>query len=177
MSMRHVISILMANESGALVRVAGLFAQRNFNIETLNVAPTVNPAMSRLTLVTRGSEHIVDQLVRQTRKLVDVVDVQNMTALDHPELEVALVKIRSDVDEANLNTALGNADVRVIDESDDVRMLRFLATGDALDALIVELNDARMLDEHVRSGAVTLARGGSRLHDPDSRSIDQSIVE
>lgn len=175
--MRHVLSILMANESGALVRVAGMFAQRGFNIETLNVAPTENTAVSRLTLVTLGSEDVVDQIVRQTQKLVDVVDVQNMTGTEHRELEIAFVKVHADVDEASLNAVLGESDVRLLDTTEGVRMLRFLGTGDALDALIEELSDARMLDEHVRSGAVTLACGNSRLHDPTNRSIDQTIVE
>ncbi|NNC24424.1 acetolactate synthase small subunit [Salinisphaera sp. USBA-960] len=167
----------MANESGALVRVAGMFAQRGFNIENLNVAPTDNDAMSRLTLVTRGSEAVVDQIVRQTQKLVDVIDVQNMTAVDHTELEVALVKIRSDIDQENLNTVLGEVDVHSVDTTDDRRMLRFLGTGDELTALIEQLGDARMLEEHVRSGAVTLARGAELLHKTNDRSIDKTIVE
>mgnify|MGYP000606717190 CR=1 FL=1 len=175
--MRHVISILMANESGALVRVAGLFSQRGFNIETLNVAPTENTAMSRLTLVTLGSEHVVDQIVRQTQKLVDVVDVQNMTAVEHTELEVGLVKIHSDVDQATLDAVLGNVDVHCIDTTDGMRTLRFLGTGDELNTLIEELSNARILDEHVRSGSVSLARGAHRLHHTATHSIDQAIVE
>lgn len=175
--MRHVLSILMANESGALVRVAGMFSQRGFNIETLNVAPTENAAVSRLTLVTRGSEDVLDQIVRQMQKLVDVVDVQNMTSAEHCELEIAFIKVHDDVDEASLDAVLGDSDVHLIDSTDGVRVLRFLGTGDALDALIEELSDARMLDEHVRSGTVALACGNSRLHDPTNRSIDQTIVE
>ena len=84
--MRHVISILMANEAGALVRVAGLFSQRGFNIETLNVGPTEDPTMSRLTLVTEGTEDVVDQINRQLLKLVDVIDVLDMTGDEHTEL-------------------------------------------------------------------------------------------
>ncbi len=93
--MRHVISILMANEAGALVRVAGLFSQRGFNIETLNVGPTEDPTMSRLTLVTWGTENVIEQINRQLLKLVDVIDVLDMTGDEHLEYELALIKVRA----------------------------------------------------------------------------------
>ena len=92
--MRHVISILLENESGALSRVAGLFSARAYNIESLSVAPTVDPTVSRMTLVTRGDAHIIEQIIKQLNKLVSVVKLQEMTPVDHIEREMVLLKVR-----------------------------------------------------------------------------------
>ena len=92
--MRHIISILLQNESGALARVSGMFAARGYNIESLTVAPTQDPALSRLTLVTIGSDAVIDQIVKQSRKLIDVVEVRDITARRHGERELVLVKLR-----------------------------------------------------------------------------------
>ncbi len=90
--MRHVISILLENESGALSRVAGLFSARAYNIESLSVAPTVDPTVSRMTLVTRGDDHIIEQIIKQLNKLVSVVKLQELTPVDHIEREMVLIK-------------------------------------------------------------------------------------
>src|SRR5690554_3908856 len=92
--MRHIIGILMENESGALSRVAGLFSARGYNIESLTVAPTDDPTLSRLTLVTSGSEEIVEQIVKQLNKLVDVVKLMDLTEYRHIEREMMMVKLR-----------------------------------------------------------------------------------
>lgn len=94
--MRHIISILLENESGALSRVSGLFSARAYNIESLSVAPTVDPSVSRMTLVTSGDEQIIEQIVKQLNKLVSVVRLQDLTLAEHIEREMALVKVRVD---------------------------------------------------------------------------------
>jgi acetolactate synthase-1/3 small subunit len=92
--MRHIIAILLQNEAGSLARVAGLFSTRAYNIESLSVAPTENPAVSRLTLVTTGNEAVLSQIASQLRKLVDVVSVEDLTGGVHIERELLLVKLR-----------------------------------------------------------------------------------
>ena len=94
--MRHIISLLMENESGALSRVSGLFSARGYNIESLNVAPTEDPTMSRMTIVTSGSDDVIEQINKQLNKLVDVVTVMDLTDGDHIERELMLVKVRAE---------------------------------------------------------------------------------
>ena len=91
--MRHIISIVLQNEAGALTRVSNLFSSRGYNIESLNVAPTDDPLVSRLTLVTIGSDDVIDQIIKQLGKLVDVVNITDMTRSDHIERELALFKL------------------------------------------------------------------------------------
>ncbi len=93
--MRHIISLLMENESGALSRVAGLFSARGYNIESLTVAPTEDPTMSRMTIVTSGSDEVIEQINKQLNKLVDVVTVMDLNDGDHIERELMLVKVRA----------------------------------------------------------------------------------
>src|SRR2546423_9619057 len=92
--MRHIIAILLQNEAGALTRVAGLFSTRGYNIESLSVAPTDDPTVSRLTLVTTGSDQVIQQIASQLNKLVDVVNVLDMTRGEHLERELVLLKLR-----------------------------------------------------------------------------------
>src|SRR4030065_2680423 len=93
--MRHVISILLENESGALSRVAGLFSARGYNIESLTVAPTEDPTLSRMTLVTRGSDEIIEQITKQLNKLVDVVKLSDLSEGPHIEREMLLIKVNA----------------------------------------------------------------------------------
>src|SRR5215468_12176859 len=92
-TMRHIISILLQNEAGALARVANLFSSRGYNIESLNVAPTADETVSRLTLVTSGSDSVIEQIGKQLGKLIDVVEIADMTSADHIERELALFKL------------------------------------------------------------------------------------
>gem|GEM_PF-26040 len=167
--MRHIISILMANEAGALVRVAGMFSQRGFNIETLNVAPTENPSVSRLTLVTEGTEHVVVQITRQLLKLVDVVEVRNMTGDAYLERELALLKVRANGEPATQQTSevariadQHGAEMVSLDEG--VHTLQFVGTAGQLDALIADLVAAGRLEEEVRSGVLAMTLGAGKLH-------------
>ncbi|RJS93843.1 acetolactate synthase small subunit [Salinisphaera sp. Q1T1-3] len=161
--MRHVISILMANEAGALVRVAGLFSQRGFNIETLNVGPTEDPTMSRLTLVTEGTENVIEQINRQLLKLVDVIDVLDMTGDEHLESELALIKVRRDTADQSLEALSRGYETTLISEEDGLALLRFLGSGDELNRFIGALESAGLLVELARSGAVTMTPGASVL--------------
>ena len=113
--MRHIISIVLQNEAGALTRVSNLFSSRGYNIESLNVAPTDDPAVSRLTLVTTGSEDVIDQITSQLGKLVDVVDISDMTGEEHIERELVLCKLRSNED---ISEKLQSAGVRGLDDRD-----------------------------------------------------------
>src|SRR5690554_6039000 len=93
--MRHIISLLMENESGALSRVAGLFSARGYNIESLTVAPTEDPSLSRMTLVTSGSDEIIEQILKQLNKLIDVVKLEDLTQGAHIERELMLIKVQA----------------------------------------------------------------------------------
>ncbi len=161
--MRHIISILMANEAVALVRVAGMFSQRGFNIETLNVAPTEDPSMSRLTLVTEGTNNVIEQINRQLLKLVDVIDVLDMTGDEHLELELALIKVRTDRDAAALETLTQSYDILSLGRDGSLQTLRFLGPGEALNRFVADLEAMGWLVELVRSGAVTITPGGAGL--------------
>ena len=92
--MRHTIAILLQNETGALSRVASMFSTRGYNIESLSVAPTQDPMVSRLTLVTEGEDAVIEQIAKQLYKLIDVVEVLDITLLDHVEVELMMIKIR-----------------------------------------------------------------------------------
>src|ERR1700739_2584210 len=94
--MRHIISILLQNEAGALARVAGMFSSRGYNIESLTVAPTHDATVSRLTLVTTGSDAVIDQIIKQARKLIDVVEIVDLTSSAHIETELLLIKVQVD---------------------------------------------------------------------------------
>ncbi|MES1926730.1 acetolactate synthase small subunit [Salinisphaera sp. T31B1] len=167
--MRHVISVLMANEAGALVRVAGMFSQRGFNIETLNVGPTEDPSVSRLTLVTEGTEHIVEQINRQLLKLVDVIDVLDMTGDEHVERELALVKVRLAEGQLSLEALADGYDVDTISDDGEVRTLKFVGAGDELNRFVATLENAGVLVELARSGAVTMTPGAAAgLHYSES---------
>ena len=93
--MRHIIAVLIENEAGALSRVVGLFSQRNFNIETLNVAPTEDPTLSRLTVTTSGGERVIEQITKQLNKLIEVVKLVDLTDGDHVERELMLIKLKA----------------------------------------------------------------------------------
>ena len=163
----------MANEAGALVRVAGMFSQRGFNIETLNVAPTEDAAMSRLTLVTDGTADVVDQIKRQLQKLVDVIDVLDMTSDEHTDIELALIKVRTD-DSVALAAAIADYDVVTLDQAHGFDTLRVIGSGDDLNRLVATLAESRALVELARSGAVTMTPGPGGLryeHAPAAAAV------
>ena len=157
--MRHIISLLMENESGALSRVAGLFSARGYNIESLNVAPTEDPTMSRMTIVTSGSDDVIEQINKQLNKLVDVVTVMDLTDGDHIERELMLVKVRAvgdDREELKRMTDIFRG--RVIDVTDKTYTIELTGTGHKLDRFLQAIDHSLIL-ETVRTGASGIGRG------------------
>ncbi len=163
--MRHTISILLENEAGALSRVAGLFSARGYNIESLTVAPTENPTISRMTLVTRGSDQVIEQITKQLNKLVDVIKLIDLTEGTHIERELMLVKMN--VSTSNLRDEVKRlVDIfraRIIDVGDANYTIEMTGTGDKLDAFIKSIEPAQIV-EVVRSGVSGIARGSRSLH-------------
>ena len=163
--MRHIISILMENESGALSRVAGLFSARGYNIESLTVAPTEDPSLSRMTLVTSGSEQIIEQITKQLNKLVDVVKLIDLTEGRHIEREMMLIKVRAEGNDAReeIKRLIDIFRGRIIDVTDTTYTLELTGPGSKLDAFIQSLTGTTIL-ETVRTGVSGIARGAMSLH-------------
>lgn len=160
--MRHIISILVENESGALSRIAGLFSARGYNIESLAVAPTEDPTLSRMTLVTRGSEEIIEQITKQLNKLVDVVRLMDLTEGSHIEREMLLVKVKTNGARDEVKRLADTFHGRVIDVTDATYTIELTGTGEELDAFIEALAPTGII-EVVRSGPSGIARGEKSL--------------
>jgi acetolactate synthase-1/3 small subunit len=162
--MRHIISILLQNEAGALTRVTALFSTRGYNIESLNVAATEDPEISRLTLVTKGSDEVINQINQQLLKLVDVVKIADMTLDDHIEAELLLIKVVAPVNtECNLPELIESAGARVLDDSPETFTLELTASSQDLDAFIEAVGECSEVLSVVRSGAMAIARGHNVL--------------
>jgi acetolactate synthase-1/3 small subunit len=149
----------MENESGALSRVSGLFSARGYNIESLTVAPTEDPTMSRMTIVTSGSDEVIEQINKQLNKLVDVVTVMDLTDGDHIERELMLVKVRAtgnDREELKRMTDIFRG--RVIDVTDKTYTIELTGTGHKLDRFLQAIDQGLIL-ETVRTGASGIGRG------------------
>jgi acetolactate synthase-1/3 small subunit len=157
--MRHIISLLMENEAGALSRVAGLFSARGYNIESLTVAPTEDPTLSRMTIVTNGSDEIIEQINKQLNKLIEVVAVMDLSEGEHLERELMLVKVRA-VGEVR-EEMKRMADIfrgRIIDVSDKTYTIELTGTGSKLDSFLQAI-DRNLILETVRTGASGIGRG------------------
>jgi acetolactate synthase-1/3 small subunit len=162
--MRHIISMLLENESGALSRVAGLFSARGYNIESLTVAPTEDGTLSRLTLVTSGSDEVIEQITKQLNKLVDVVKLVDLTEGQHIEREMLLIKVKAVNgmrDEVKRLVDIFRG--RIIDVTEGAYTIELTGTGDKLDAFIEAVRNAGIL-EVVRSGVSGIGRGEKALH-------------
>jgi acetolactate synthase-1/3 small subunit len=162
--MRHIISILIENESGALSRVAGLFSARGYNIESLTVAPTEDPSLSRMTVVTRGSEHVIEQIIKQLNKLIDVVKLIDLVESAHVERELMMVKLRTT--EQTRAEVRSIADIfrgRIIDVTPTTYLVELTGTSEKLDAFVAALS-ADAIIEVVRSGLIGISRGEQGLH-------------
>ena len=161
--MKHTISILLENESGALSRVAGLFSARGYNIESLIVAPTNDPSLSRMTLVTSGSEEIIDQVIKQLNKLIDVVKLMDLTDYSHISREMLLVKISVTREEQVRIKHLADIfKARILDVTSTAYTLELTGNSEKLNAFLAALSDTDIV-EVVRSGAMGLARGDRSL--------------
>ena len=159
--MRRIISMLLQNEAGALARVAGMFAARGYNIDTLTVAPTHDTATSRLTLVTHGEETVIDQIIKQSRKLVDVIEIADLTSRAHLECELLIVKVSVAGGKAPLVSACVRRHPRALlfDEGEATRTIQFTGTGAEVDAFLNELSSLAHVLEAARSGTAALDCG------------------
>ena len=157
--MRRIISMLMENEPGALSRVVGLFAQRGYNIETLNVAPTDDPTLSRLTLTTVGSDLRIEQITKHLNKIIDVVKLVDLTEGAHVERDLMLIKVRAlgaARDEVKRTTDIFRG--QIVDVGPNVYTIQLTGTSDKLDAFVAAMEGADIL-EVVRSGVAGISRG------------------
>jgi acetolactate synthase I/III small subunit len=160
--MRHIISILLQNEAGALTRVTSLFSSRGYNIESLSVAPTEDPQVSRLTMVSSGSDAVIDQINKQLFKLVDVVNIADMTGGEHIERELLLMKVRLN-DGANVADTISAAGARVLDDSPANFTIELTGTGVQVDDFMNTLGSRSEILAVVRSGSMAIARGTTVL--------------
>jgi acetolactate synthase-1/3 small subunit len=157
--MRHIISLLMENESGALSRVSGLFSARGYNIESLTVAPTEDSTLSRMTIVTSGSDEIIEQIIKQLNKLIDVVKVLDLNDGRFIERELMIVKVKASAqyrDEMKRMCDIFRG--RIIDVSDSSFTIEITGSSSKLDAYIESIDKAAIL-ETVRTGASGIGRG------------------
>ena len=157
--MRRIISILMENEPGALSRVVGLFSQRGYNIETLNVAATEDPTLSRLTLTTAGDDKTIEQITKHLNKIVDVVKLVDLTEGAHIERDLMLIKVRAsgvERDEVKRTTDIFRG--QIVDVGPNVYTIQLTGTADKLDSFVAAMGEADIL-EVVRSGVAGIARG------------------
>jgi len=160
---RHIISILLENEAGALSRVAGLFSARGYNIESLTVAPTEDESLSRMTIVTAGSEDVIEQITKQLNKLVEVVKVIDLSEAEHIERELMLIKVHAGQKEREDMKRM--ADIfrgRIIDVSENTYTIELTGDGRKLDAFIQALDHGAII-ETVRTGTSGIGRGNRVL--------------
>ncbi len=161
--MRHIISILLENEAGALSRVSGLFSARGYNIESLTVAPTDDPTVSRITVVTGGSEDVIEQIKNQLNKLVDVVKVLDLTTDVHVEREILLLKLRdTDATQAVLDILTNEYAGIVVDHSNSTIVVEITGIYEKIDRAIQAVPN-EVIHELVRSGALGITAGKTVL--------------
>ena len=161
--MRHIISVLLENESGALSRVSGLFSSRGYNIESLTVAPTNDPTLSRMTIVTVGDDRKIDQIEKHLNKLVDVIALQDITVSGHIEREIVLIKLAIDPQQKdNLDRIIDAFQASLSDVVDNQFIVEMSGSSEKVDELIKSLSNANII-EVVRSGVIGLASGERAL--------------
>ncbi|MFC5300454.1 acetolactate synthase small subunit [Azospira restricta] len=157
--MRHIISILIENEAGALSRVSGLFSARGYNIETLTVAPTEDASLSRMTIVTTGSDEVLEQITKQLNKLVDVVKVVDLSEAAHIERELMLIKVRATgKDREEMKRMADIFRGRIIDVTDSTYVIELTGSSSKLDSFISAI-DTGLILETVRTGVSGIGRG------------------
>ncbi len=164
-AMRHIIAILLQNEAGALTRVTGLISARGYNIESLSVAPTNDPTVSRVTLVTIGSDHVIAQINAQLLKLVDVVAVEDMTSGDHLARELLLMKLQLAAEHVESVAALlRQVGGRVLSSNPSSYIVELASTEIEIGEFIANIGAFGEIVEVVRSGVLGIARSNPRLH-------------
>lgn len=157
--MKHIISVLMENEPGALSRVVGLFSQRGYNIESLTVAPTEDSSLSRLTLTTKGDDRVIEQITKHLNRLIEVVKLVDLTEGEHIERELMLVKVKaSGAQRAEIKRCTDIFRGQIVDVGPMVYTIQLTGTSDKLDAFLQAVGDSSIL-EVVRTGICGLSRG------------------
>ena len=164
-NMRHIIAIHLQNEAGALTRVTGLFSTRGYNIESLSVAATDDPSVSRVTLVTQGADGVILQIVNQLNKLIDVVEVEDLTRGEHIERELVVLKLR--VEPQLIDSVRGyvvRAGGRVLEPSPEGFVVELTASEAEVNQFVTDLGERTDIVEVVRSGALAVGRNARALH-------------
>ena len=157
--MRHIISVILENEAGALSRVSGLFTQRGFNIESLTVAQTNDVNLSRMTIVSSGSDRVLEQIVKQLNKLIEVVKVSDLTSQDHVERELMLVKISSILkDNVDLKELVEIFGCKVVDVTEKIYTIEVSGKTKKINAFLDAFDPANII-EVSRTGVTGIARG------------------
>ena len=158
--MRHTIAILLQNETGALSRVASMFSTRGYNIESLSVAPTLDPKVSRLTLVTEGEDSVIEQIAKQLYKLIDVVEVVDITLLDYVERELMMIKCKIvDGKQDELQALVDEAKGKIISEVDSYIILEIMSNYDSNNRFLKTIEKTIEVIAIARSGPLALAKG------------------
>ena len=157
--MRHIISVVLENETGALSRVSGLFSQRGFNIESLTVAQTNDPSLSRMTIVSSGNDRVLEQIVKQLNKLIEVVKVSDLTSQDHVERDLMLVKIcPTNKDNFDLKQLVDVFSCKVVDVTDKTYTIEISGKTKKLNAFLDAFDPASII-EVSRTGVTGISRG------------------
>ncbi|MFH1113121.1 MAG: acetolactate synthase small subunit [Pseudomonadota bacterium] len=159
MGNRHVIAVLVENKPGVLARISGMFSGRGFNIHSLAVAPTLDTALSRMTIVTEGTEHLIEQIIKQLRKLINVVKVQDLTGDEYVDRELILVRVKAT--ENKREEVLRITDIfrgKVVDVTPDTITIEVTGTRSKIEAILELLYSIGIL-ELIRAGTVAIARG------------------
>ena len=157
--MRHVISLLLENEAGALSRVSNMFSARGYNIESLTVAPTEDPSLSRMTILTRGSDEVLEQITKQLNKLVEVVKVVDLSEAAHIERELMLIKVRATgKDREEMKRMADIFRGRIIDVTESTYVIELTGAATKLDSFL-EAIDKSLILETVRTGVSGIGRG------------------
>ena len=169
--MRHIISVLMQNEAGALARLSGMFSSRGYNIESLSVAPTDEPSMSRLTLVTSGDDAVIDQITKQLNQLNDIVEIDDFSGKDHIECELLLIKLEVTASNArSVIECVRRYRGLVLDESQQTRTVQVSGSGLEVSDFVAEVGKLTKILELVRSGVAAIEAGAHGMRSPDTQA-------
>jgi len=163
--MRRILAILLENEPGSLSRIVGLFSQRAFNIETLTVSPTDDPSLSRITIATSGDDQVLEQIIKQVNKLVDVIKISDLTERKHIERELMLIKVLAMNDKSRTEVKRITDIFRgsILDIGKQVYTIQLTGNAGKLTAFIEIIANETEVIEVVRSGCVGIARGEKAL--------------
>ena len=172
--MRHVISVILQNEVGALTRMTGLFSTRGYNIESLNVAPTEDKNLSRVTLVISGSNDAIEQLNSQLSKLVDVVGINNMSLGEHFERELLIIKVKIDAkSNKKIQELSQNFNAEILDRSPNSFTIQLTGEIKIIDEFVHEIQKIGELQAVARSGSVSVSKGEITLTSYANKSLSK----